>query len=191
MLLRINEEITASTLGLWDERQQWRGILPLAEARAIAEAAGRDLIEFAPKTLPPTCRIGDANDYRAAGLSRDLAAAGLTNNAEILRLIARYEEKGIRTGYLLLLSPEDAMRFAQEAVAHGIGTLGPNYWYGPGMEWWPAPDYSALLNEPDFVQRSLARLTEDVNNHLPEDVAFIEVILYDPAKPSAAERTVP
>jgi hypothetical protein len=156
MLLQINDDITAPTVVLWDEQQQWRGILPLSEARAIAGAAGLDLIEFAPKTLPPICRIGDADDYRATGLAHDLATAGLQTNVEILRLIARYEERGIRSGkYLLLLSPSDAVRFAYEAAAHGIGTTGPNYWYGPGLEWYPGPDYSALVSEPDFVQRSL------------------------------------
>lgn len=190
MLLRINNEITAPIVGLWDEQQQWRGLLSVDEARALAQKAERDLIEFAPKTQPPTCQIADANDYRATGLARDLADAGLNTNADILRLIARYEEKGIRSGYLLLLSPVDAIRFAQEAAACGIGTLGPNYWYGPGLEWYPAPDYSALLNETDFVQRSVVRLTEDVENHLPEGVAFVEVILNDPEKPSQPFTTV-
>jgi hypothetical protein len=191
MLLRINDEITAAIVGVWDEQQQWHGHLRIGEARALARTAGRDLVEFAPKTQPPTCRIADAGDYRAIGLARDLANAGLVTNADILRLIARYEEKGIRSGHLLLLNPADAIRFAQEAAVCDIGTTGPNYWYGPGLEWYPAPNYSALVGEPDFVQRSLAQLTEEVNNHLPADVAFVEVILYDPMKSAHQFKEVP
>lgn len=188
MFLRINDEITAPTVGLWDDQRQWRGHLCLADALAIAHGVRRDLIEFAPKTAPPICEIGDANDYRATGLARDLAEAGHETNPEILNLITRYEEKGIRNGkYLLLLLPQDAVRFAEEAAESGIGTLGPNYWYGPGWEWWPAPDYSALAGEPDFVERSVVRVREDIEQHLPEGVAFVEIVLRDPKEPIAPE----
>jgi Translation initiation factor IF-3, N-terminal domain len=184
MLLRINAEITATIVGLWDDQRQWRGHLPLANALALADMASLDLIEFAPKTEPPTCLIGDNNDYQAHGLARDLSDAGFEANPEMLSLIARYEDKGVRSGeYLLLLTPMDALRFAEEAAACGVGALGPNFWYGPGWEWYPSPDYSALAREPDFVQQSLIRLREDVEQHLPEDVAFVEIVLHDPVRP--------
>ena len=180
MLLRINDEITSATVGLWDDQRQWRGHLQLADALAMAQVVRRDLIEFAPKTEPPTCLIGDANDYRATGLARDLANAHFVTSPQALDLTARYEKRGVRSGkYLLLLLPDDAVQFAEEAAAFGIGTTGPNYWYGPGWEWYPGPDYSALVGERDFVQRSVARLKEDIEHHLPEGVAFVEIVLHD------------
>jgi len=98
-------------------------------------------------------------------------------------LIALYEDKAIRSGkYLLLLTPDDAVRFAEEAAASNVGTTGPNYWYGPGWEWYPGPDYIALVSEPDFVQRSLLRVKEDIERHLPESVAFVQIVLHDSAK---------
>jgi hypothetical protein len=177
VLLRVNEEITASPVGLWDENQQWHSDVPIADALAHARAVGQDLVEFAPKFTPPVCQIGNRGDYDAHGLANDLAAAKFRTDPRELDLVRQFEGRGVRSGqYLLLLTPADAILFAEEAARRDIGTLGPNYWYGPGWEWWPAPDYSTLVSDPAFVQKSLARLTEDLES-LPEGVAFVQILL--------------
>ena len=94
----------------------------------------------------------DTATYRATDLARDLSDAGFEANPEILSLIARYEDKGVRSGRYLLLTPVDVLRFAEEAASCGVGTLGPNFWHRPGWDTIPSPDYSSLAREPGFVQ---------------------------------------
>lgn len=40
------------------------GVMPLAEALAVAAKTGLDLVEVAPNSLPPVCRIMDYGKFR-------------------------------------------------------------------------------------------------------------------------------
>jgi len=49
---------------LIDESGQNRGVMPFFDALRIAEDAGLDLVEIAPNSTPPVCKILDYGKYR-------------------------------------------------------------------------------------------------------------------------------
>lgn len=63
---RINREIRARDVQLIDSEGKNLGALPLPEALAMAEEAGLDLVEIAPNSVPPVCKILDYGRFRFA-----------------------------------------------------------------------------------------------------------------------------
>ena len=61
--MNINHEIKATSVRVIAEGEQL-GIMPLADAVAVAAKAGLDLVEVAPKSSPPVCRIMDYGKFR-------------------------------------------------------------------------------------------------------------------------------
>jgi translation initiation factor IF-3 len=62
--LRINEEITARVVRLIMEDGRSVGDVPIDQARYLAQQYGLDLVEIAPKAIPPVVRLLDYNKYR-------------------------------------------------------------------------------------------------------------------------------
>ena len=61
---RINREITAPEVRLVGVEGEQVGVVPIAEALRLAEAAEVDLVEIAPTAKPPVCRIMDFGKFR-------------------------------------------------------------------------------------------------------------------------------
>lgn len=61
---RINNQIRAKELRVIDNNNQNLGVLTLAEALKMAEAAGLDLIEISPNAFPPVAKITDFGKYQ-------------------------------------------------------------------------------------------------------------------------------
>ena len=61
---RANEEITVPTVQLIDENGDNKGPTPTAEALEMAFAVGLDLVEIAPNSSPPVCKIMDHGKYK-------------------------------------------------------------------------------------------------------------------------------
>jgi len=61
--LNINEEIRATEVRVIDEGKQL-GIMSLTDAIDMAAKAGLDLVEVAPNSTPPVCRIMDYGKFR-------------------------------------------------------------------------------------------------------------------------------
>jgi translation initiation factor IF-3 len=61
---RINREIRAREVQLIDSEGKNHGAVPLVAALEMAEAAGLDLVEIAPNSEPPVCKILDYGKYR-------------------------------------------------------------------------------------------------------------------------------
>ncbi|MCX7775532.1 MAG: translation initiation factor IF-3 [Rectinemataceae bacterium] len=55
--LRINEQIRVREVRLIDEKGEQRGIVPTLEALKIARELGLDLVEVAPQSVPPVCKL--------------------------------------------------------------------------------------------------------------------------------------
>ncbi len=55
--LRINEQIRVREVRLIDDKGEQRGIVSTLEAMRIAREAGLDLVEVAPHSVPPVCRL--------------------------------------------------------------------------------------------------------------------------------------
>lgn len=61
---RLNEEITARECRLIDYDGNQMGVYPVEKAIGIAEKAGYDLVEIAPDSNPPVCRIMNYGKYK-------------------------------------------------------------------------------------------------------------------------------
>ena len=61
---RLNEKITCPECRLISYDGEQLGIYPIADARRIAMNAGLDLVEIAPNSNPPVCRIMDYGKYK-------------------------------------------------------------------------------------------------------------------------------
>jgi translation initiation factor IF-3 len=57
--VRVNERIRIREVRLIDEEGEQLGIVPTAQALAIARERGLDLVEVAPNAIPPVARIMD------------------------------------------------------------------------------------------------------------------------------------
>lgn len=62
--LRINQGIRVPQVRVIDFEGKQLGILPIAEAMAEAVRVGMDLVEVAPNSNPPVCRIMDYGKFR-------------------------------------------------------------------------------------------------------------------------------
>ncbi|MFA7286667.1 MAG: translation initiation factor IF-3 [Patescibacteria group bacterium] len=61
---KVNREITAPEVRLVDEKGQNVGVVATAEARAMAEKAGYDLVEVSPTAKPPVAKILDFSQFK-------------------------------------------------------------------------------------------------------------------------------
>jgi len=61
---RINREIRAREVQLIDSEGKNHGVVPLLDAISLAETASLDLVEIAPNSEPPVCKILDYGRFR-------------------------------------------------------------------------------------------------------------------------------
>jgi len=62
--LRINEQIRVREVRLIDDKGEQRGIIPTLEAIRVARELGLDLVEVAPQSLPPVCKLLNYGKYK-------------------------------------------------------------------------------------------------------------------------------
>ncbi|MFC2065521.1 translation initiation factor IF-3 [Chloroflexota bacterium] len=62
--LRVNERIIAREVRLVGEKGEQLGIMPLVQARETARKYNLDLVEVAPTSVPPVCRLLDYGRYK-------------------------------------------------------------------------------------------------------------------------------
>jgi len=60
----LNDEITAREVRLIDQDGKQMGVVPLAQAKRIAQEAELDLVEVSPNAKPPVCRVMDYGKFR-------------------------------------------------------------------------------------------------------------------------------
>lgn len=63
---RTNREIRAREVQLIDSEGKNHGVIQLLDALGMAEQAGLDLVEIAPNSTPPVCKILDYGRFRFA-----------------------------------------------------------------------------------------------------------------------------
>ena len=61
---RINKQIRATEVRVIDDEGANLGVFPFAEALAMAEARGVDLIEISPAAKPPICKLMEYGKYQ-------------------------------------------------------------------------------------------------------------------------------
>ncbi|MCJ8144304.1 translation initiation factor IF-3 [Ancylobacter sp. A5.8] len=61
---RVNEDIRIRDVQLIDQDGQNRGVVPTRDAIVMAQEAGLDLVEIAPNSVPPVCKILDYGRFK-------------------------------------------------------------------------------------------------------------------------------
>jgi translation initiation factor IF-3 len=62
--LRVNERIIAREVRLVGENSEQLGVMTLAAARELAKKANLDIVEVAPTSVPPVCRLLDYGKFK-------------------------------------------------------------------------------------------------------------------------------
>ncbi|TFG84471.1 MAG: translation initiation factor IF-3 [Spirochaetales bacterium] len=62
--LRTNDQIRVREVRLIDDEGEQKGVLPTAEAQRMARELGLDLVEIAPQSNPPVCKILDYGKFK-------------------------------------------------------------------------------------------------------------------------------
>ena len=61
---RVNHQIRIKQVRVIDDEGNQLGVMETADAQAIANTKGLDLVEIAPNQRPPVCRIMDFGKYK-------------------------------------------------------------------------------------------------------------------------------
>ena len=61
---KVNERICAKEIRIIGENGEQVGVLPASEGLRMAKEKNLDLVEVAPKAVPPVCRIMDCSKYK-------------------------------------------------------------------------------------------------------------------------------
>jgi translation initiation factor IF-3 len=86
---RINEEIRASEVRLIGPENQNRGVVPLTEALKVAREAELDLVEVAPNSDPPVCRVLDYGKFLYEKAKKEREARKAQTKVEIKEIRLR------------------------------------------------------------------------------------------------------
>lgn len=62
--LRVNDRIIAREVRLVGEKGEQLGVMPVLQARELAKKASLDLVEVAPTSVPPVCRLLDYGKFK-------------------------------------------------------------------------------------------------------------------------------
>jgi translation initiation factor IF-3 len=62
--LRVNERIFAKEVRLVGEKGEQLGVMPIAQAKELARKANLDIVEVAPTSVPPVCRLLDYGKFK-------------------------------------------------------------------------------------------------------------------------------
>lgn len=61
---RVNEDIRSRDIQLIDQDGLNKGVVPTRDALVMAQEAGLDLVEIAPNSVPPVCKILDYGRFK-------------------------------------------------------------------------------------------------------------------------------
>lgn len=81
--LRINERIRISPIRLIDEHNEQVGVVETPDAQKRARAAGLDLVEVAPHSQPPVCRIMDYGKWKYQQKKKEAKAKSHAKQSEV------------------------------------------------------------------------------------------------------------
>ncbi|MHB1576354.1 MAG: translation initiation factor IF-3 [Candidatus Dormibacteria bacterium] len=100
--LRINDQIRVPSVRLFDDTtEEAIGIVTLAEAQALAQERGLDLVEVAPQAQPPVCRLMDYGRFKFEALKREKEARREHNAIRLkeMKLRPKISEHDFQTKY--------------------------------------------------------------------------------------------
>jgi translation initiation factor IF-3 len=86
---RVNQEIRVRDVQLIDQDGNNRGVVPTHQAIAIAEEAGLDLVEIAPNSEPPVCKLLDFGKFKYQSQKKAAEARKKTKTVEVKEIKMR------------------------------------------------------------------------------------------------------
>ncbi|MCC6909036.1 MAG: translation initiation factor IF-3 [Phycisphaerales bacterium] len=95
---RINDMIRFSPLRVIGPDNEQLGVIPLEEAKRLAQEAGLDLVEISADSRPPVCKIMDFGRYKYEQSKKEKRSAGGSKKSEL---------KEVRLGRSLKIDPHD------------------------------------------------------------------------------------
>lgn len=149
---RVNERIRVPEVRLVDENGGQLGVMATREALQIARERELDLIEVAPNSTPPVCRIMDYGKYRYEQRKRDRESAKKSKQGELrmitssprihdhdfnvkLKLLRKFLSEGNKVKLTIRFRSRELShreigegllkRFAEETVEQGSVERGP------------------------------------------------------------------
>ncbi len=81
--LRINDFIRITPIRLIDENDEQVGVIETIEAKRRAREAGLDLVEVAPQSSPPVCRIMDYGKWKYSQKKKEQKARSHSKQSEL------------------------------------------------------------------------------------------------------------
>jgi translation initiation factor IF-3 len=81
--LRINDQIRISPVRLITEDNEQAGVVDLEQAKVMAREASLDLVEVAPNSTPPVCRIMDYGKWKYQQKKKEQKARAHSNKSEL------------------------------------------------------------------------------------------------------------
>jgi len=81
--LRVNGQIRVSPIRLIDQDNNQVGVIDTADAGRMARDAGLDLVEVAPNSDPPVCRIMDYGKWKYAQRKKEQKAKAHAKQSEL------------------------------------------------------------------------------------------------------------
>ncbi len=97
--LFINEQIRDKEVRVIGVDNEQLGVMPIADARKLADEAGVDLVKIAPNAKPPVCRIVDYGKFKYEQLRKEKEARKKQKNVEIkeIRLSPNIDTNDLNT----------------------------------------------------------------------------------------------
>ncbi|MDW8132268.1 MAG: translation initiation factor IF-3 [Candidatus Calescibacterium sp.] len=94
---RINEEIRATKVRVIDEQNRNLGIMDISDALDLASEKGLDLVEVAPNSNPPTCKIVDYGKFKYEIIKKEREAKKNQRKQELkeVKLKNRIDKSGL------------------------------------------------------------------------------------------------
>jgi translation initiation factor IF-3 len=86
---RVNQEIRVRDVQLIDQDGNNQGVVPTHEAIALAEEAGLDLVEIAPNSVPPVCKLLDFGKFKYQSQKKAAEARKKTKTVEVKEIKMR------------------------------------------------------------------------------------------------------
>ncbi len=107
---RINEEITAPEVRLIGPNGENAGVVPISQALRVAREAGLDLVEVAPNTEPPVCRVLDFGKFLYEKAKKEREARKAQTKIEVKEIRLRPKTSDHHRSFKL----RDARRWLSE-----------------------------------------------------------------------------
>ncbi len=107
---RINQQIRVKEVRLINAENVNVGVVPIEDARRMAQEAERDLVEVAPNAVPPVCRIMDFGKFVYEKTKKEREARKAQTKIEIKEIRLRPKT----TGHHRSFKVRDARKWLEE-----------------------------------------------------------------------------